>query len=128
VSTSGDEKLPSSINFHWIKSQFFRVIHTDGAFGGLTPQGDIFLSVYNERAPLPDVTVQAVEKGQLGAEITEKRVGKEGIIRELEVGLVMDLRVAKSIHDWLKQRIEILEQLQLAQKPRSVAQESETRK
>ncbi|MGB7281488.1 MAG: hypothetical protein WBE13_04425 [Candidatus Acidiferrum sp.] len=128
MSPLDNDKLPASISFHWIKSQFFRVIHADGAFGGLTPQGDIFLSVFNERAPLPDVTVQAVENGQLGPEITEKRVGKEGIIRELEVGLVMDLRVAKSVRDWLQQRIEVLEQLQQSQNSGQPVEETRTTK
>jgi hypothetical protein len=79
--------------------------------GGLTPRGELFFSIYNERAPLPDVTVQAVEKGQLGKEIIEQRKGSDGIVRELEVGIVMDSNVAKSLVLWLNERIKVAEQM-----------------
>ena len=81
--------------------------------GGYTPQGNLFVSLYSERAPLPDATVQAVEDGRLGRELLEQRQGgKEGVTRELEVGLTMSLNVAKSLVEWLKERIEIAEKIQ----------------
>jgi len=106
------DQLPSSVIFNYIKSNYFRVVHADGAMGGFTPRGHLFVSLYSERAPLPDVTVQAVENGQLGQEIVEQRKSTEGILRELEVGVVMDLNVAKSLATWLKERIDIMEQMQ----------------
>jgi hypothetical protein len=110
---SDSPETPSQIKFTYLKSNYFRVVHTDGAIGGFTPQGNIFVSIYSERAPLPDVTVQAVEGGKIGQEIIEERKGtKEGVIRELEVGFTMNVSVAKSLLEWLKQRIEIAEQLQ----------------
>src|SRR5271157_4913600 len=109
-----------TVKFHYVKSNYFRVVHGDGAFGGLTPRGEVFLSVYSERAPLPDVTVQAVEKGQLGPEIIDQRKGSDGILREIEVGIVMDLAVAKSLIEWLKERVKIVEEYQASAK----AQES----
>jgi hypothetical protein len=111
VSIKADQ-LPSSVIFNYIKSNYFRVVHADGAMGGFTPRGHLFVSLYSERAPLPDVTVQAVENGQLGQEIVEQRKSTEGILRELEVGVVMDLNVAKSLATWLKERIDIMEQMQ----------------
>ncbi|MGB0036504.1 MAG: hypothetical protein WBP79_13625 [Candidatus Acidiferrales bacterium] len=109
---SDREQIPSSITFHYIKSNFFRVVHADGAMGGFTPRGQIFFSLYSERAPLPDVTVQNVENnGQLGNEIIEQRKGSEGILRELEVGVVMDVQVAQSLVVWLQERIKIAEQM-----------------
>ena len=113
MSIKTGDQLPSSVTLHYIKSNYFRVVHADGAMGGFTPRGHLFFSLYSERAPLPDVTVQAVEgTGQLGQEIVEKRQGSEGILRELEVGVVMDLAVAKALVTWLEDRIKILEQLQ----------------
>jgi hypothetical protein len=112
VSIKSGDQLPSSIVLNYIKSNYFRVVHADGAIGGFTPRGQMFMSLYSERAPLPDVTVQAVENGQLGQEIIEQRKSSEGILREIEVGVIMDLNVAKSLAAWLKERIEIMEQIQ----------------
>jgi hypothetical protein len=36
-----DEKaqMPSTLDYHYIKSNFFRVIHVDGIVGSITPNG-----------------------------------------------------------------------------------------
>jgi len=125
VSTKSGSELPSEVTFHYIKSNYFRVIHGDGAMGGLTPRGELFFSIFNERAPLPDVTVQAVENGQLGKEIIEQRKGSDGIVRELEVGIVMDSNVAKSLVLWLNERIKVAEEMKQAANIRG---ESEVKK
>ena len=105
-----DESAPSKLKFHYIKSNFWRVIKADGAIGGITPRGDVFFSLYNERVPLPDVTVQAIENGRLSAEIIEERTTAEGILREIEVGVNMDLDTAKALVRWLQEKIDIIEQ------------------
>lgn len=111
MSGKSRDALPSSVTQNYIKSQFFRVVHADGAVGGFTPRGGIFMSLFSERAPLPDVTVQAVENGQLGQEIIEQRKGSEGIIRELEVGVLMDVNMAESLVAWLQERIKVAKEI-----------------
>jgi hypothetical protein len=126
VTTKTDEQFPSSITFRHINSNYFRVIHADGAIGGFTPRGQLFFNLYSERPPLPEITVQAIENGQLGKEITEKRPPvSEGILREFEVGVVMDMNVAKALAIWLDERIKIYEELQSAATARK---ESEVKK
>jgi hypothetical protein len=94
------------VKFHYIKSNDFRVIHTDGMFGGLTPTGDIFVSLFNQRPPIPQITVQAIkETGELGDEILAERVSKDGIIRQLEVGILMRPDVAEAMVKWLQDRL-----------------------
>jgi|ERR1035441_5640410 hypothetical protein len=97
---------PRTLSFRYYKSQNFRVIHADGAFGGLTPRKGIFLAFYNERFPIPEVTVQELTaEGRLGDEIRSQRQAKEGIIREVEAGIVMDAEVARSLVVWLNEKI-----------------------
>ncbi|HLW54414.1 MAG TPA: hypothetical protein VKW06_16380 [Candidatus Angelobacter sp.] len=55
-----EEKKPVSVCFHYVKSNYFRVIHADGMYGGLTPCGGIFFALYSDRQPLPELTVQSV--------------------------------------------------------------------
>jgi hypothetical protein len=125
VSNKSEGQLPSSVTLNYIKSNYFRVIHADGAIGGFTPKGEMFVSLYNERPPLPDVTVQAIENGQLGAEILEQRRGTEGILREVEVGVVMDVNVAKALVAWLTERINVADQMRADSQ---TARESEVKK
>jgi hypothetical protein len=102
---------PSAVKFHYIKGNFFRVIHADGVIGGLTPHGGIFLSLYSERGAIPQVIEQAVNPdGTLGDE--KGREGKEGIVREVEVGVMLNERTARGIAEWLIKQAKILEAVQ----------------
>lgn len=109
------------INFHYIKSNNFRVVHADGVFGGLTPSGDIFASIFSQRPAIPNLTVNQIkENGELGPEI--ERVSKDGIIRELEVGLAMRPETAEQLIKWLQERVTEFRKLQeIQQKPSSDA-------
>ena len=43
-------KLPKELEFDFIgKSNFFRAIRADGAFGGLAPNGVLHMALYSER-------------------------------------------------------------------------------
>src|SRR5260370_9404548 len=89
------------VKFFYQKGSLFRIVHVDGAIGGLTPSLDLFVSVYNQLAPIPQVTVQEIsEEGGLGDEILADRQTKEGIWREGEVGLIMNFQSPKIFHQW----------------------------
>ncbi len=107
---------PPQLTFNYIKSTQFRVIHVDGAFGGVAPRGHIHMSVYSERVAIPRVIVHQIDKdGKLGKEIIGKRESREGVEREMEVDLVFGLEEAKALHDWLTTQIEQLEKHKLKQ-------------
>ena len=80
------------------KSNYFRVIHVDGFFGGGTPTpGNLMLTVYSHRIPFPkQTTIDA-----MGNEIPSERVANEGMEHEYEASLVMSLMTAKSLSQWL---------------------------
>lgn len=104
----------ASVKFHYIKGNFFRVSHADGAIGNITPAGLIFVGFYSERAAIPQMMVHEINnEGQVGNEFPDQRVAKEGIVRELDVGTVMSVPTAKHFVRWLNQQIEIAERLGL---------------
>ena len=84
------------------KSNYFRVIHVDGFFGGNTPTlGNIMLTVYSHRVPFPETTVIDA----VGNEISSKRKSKAGIENEYEASLVMNHATAKALQVWLNNAI-----------------------
>jgi hypothetical protein len=105
------EPVQQRIQFNYVKSQYFRVVHVDGALGGPTPQGYIHCAVYSERPAIPQVTEHAVtETSSLGpGEIIK---GRTGFVREMDVDLIMSRSTAVEIRDWLSARIEELDKLQ----------------
>lgn len=102
-------EYPEKVRFNYIKSSSFRTIHADGVIGGVTPRLNIAAAFYSERKALPDQIVTAVRDGRLAEEIIEERVSSNSIIRELEANLIMDMNLAKSLVEWLVDKIHEIE-------------------
>ena len=95
-----------TLNFDYLKSSSFRVIHVDGAHGGLSPRGGIQLALFNERIPIPKATTHELSKnGALGSELRDERVSRTAVIREVEIEALMSVETAESLVDWLKEVI-----------------------
>ena len=109
-----EESPPTSIDFHYIKSNSFRVVHADGVWGGPTPRGYLTMAFYSERHPIPQkLTHELKPEGTLGDPIV--RETKQGVVREVEVEVVLDLEMAKGMFEWLKEKIEALDNLRVTQ-------------
>ena len=94
-----------TINFDYIKSNQFRVIHADGVHGGLHPKGyAIQMAFFSERQPIPRRETYNFDGEKLtGIKKTDKR---DAIVREVEVEVILDLDMAISLHKWLSEKIE----------------------
>lgn len=109
AEANGEEK-PKKLRYHLLKSNSFRTIYADGVFGGVTPRLSIAATFFNERHPLPDQLVHAInEDGTLGSEIREERIARDGIVRELEANIIMDVMFAKALVGWLNEKIAFIE-------------------
>lgn len=96
---------PKIININYIKTNTYRTYHVDGVFGGITPNGKIHAQLFVQRLVTPQIIQHELieEEGQLGREI--KRIGKTGVVREIESGIIMDVEMAKIFRDWLDEKI-----------------------
>ncbi len=110
--TTATKTPPKEVEFDFIKSAFFRVVKGDGFFGGLTPSGgNVHMGVYSERSPFPQKVVHELNGAQLGDEMMDRRVGRKAIVRELEVGVSMDIATAVVLRQWLDDKLEQYEKL-----------------
>jgi hypothetical protein len=105
ASDAGGGQTPRRIRVHNIKSNHFRVIHADGVWGGVTPHAMFHMVFFNERQAIPQELVMEVQGTNL-TELRDRRVGKEGFVRELEVEVLMDLSTAQVVRDWLTRNLE----------------------
>lgn len=103
-----DDATPTEITFRFIKSPLYRVIHVDGAWGGLTGRGNIHLAVYSEQSdPPPSLSYRVDEK--TGALIDLPKQEPDPLVRQIESHMIMNRNTAVSIRDWLTNRIELLD-------------------
>ena len=97
------ETNPTSIDFHYAKSNCFKVLHCDGVWGGVTPRGYISMSCYSERYPIPKRL--NCEVGPDGNLKETSRDSKSGIIRQVGVEILMDAKLAESVVAWLNEMV-----------------------
>jgi hypothetical protein len=110
VRKSAPADQPKTVDFHYIKGPDFRSIHVDGAIGGLTTKGFLHVALFTERAAIPQRTTHGVlPDGTLGNEILEKRLSKEGIVRQMEVDLIVNEETARDLRIWLDQMLQDFE-------------------
>ncbi len=100
-----NQKRGEEIEFDFIKSNLFRVVRADGAFGGVAPSGAIHMAIYSERQAIPTKVVHKIEGGRIGPEIPDKREGRAAIVREVEVDVVLEIQQATVLRDWLTDKI-----------------------
>jgi len=105
------EEKPKQINFHYIRSNFFRTVHSEGVLGGLTPFSSIVMNFYSERQVIPRIVTHELNPDMsLGKEI--KKDSREGIIREVEISVSMNLQAARALKEWLEARLKEAEEAQ----------------
>jgi hypothetical protein len=107
-----EKPLPEVLNFDYLKSSQFRVVHADGAFFALTTQGGLTISFFAERQPIPRRVTHKVNKdGSLGEEILDARVVRDAVIRDTEVAVTMTMDTAKRVRDKLDEILKKAEEV-----------------
>lgn len=110
MDESNPAATPNKLRIEYHKSNLFRVVHSDGVYGGTSPRLQLFMAFYSERFPIPRVlTYQTSPTGAPEREVNEERESKEGVLREVEVAVTMDLNSAKGFAVWLNEQIDALE-------------------
>lgn len=112
---------PHNVIFEYIKSPLFRVIHSHGAIGGVTPTGNIHFALYSERNAIPRQTVHSRNPdGTLGDPIPSQTIQRPGIVREMDVDVVMNVAFVPVFIGWLQKiQQQAEEQIQAAMKAKA---------
>ena len=94
----------TSVTFHYLKTQGFRTTYAHGAAIGQNSRGEVVLSPYIERMPIPTQithelgSVSVTEKnvqGTVGKVLSQ--VTREGVVRELDISIVFPPEVALQV-------------------------------
>lgn len=106
-----EEKIPTGakVLIHYSKAPGFRTIHADGVFGGSSPNGtNLNIGFFSERASFPDMVAHEVEEGgrvNTGREV-QRINSRPGVMREIDVNVVMSVEAAKVLRAWLDHHIQ----------------------
>jgi hypothetical protein len=97
-----NDRPSKKVKIDYVKSNLFRVIHTDGATAALNPNGNITINLYSQRFSIPEEVIFNLDReGKLTGEGSiPARQGEDietVVIRELDVLTVMSLETAKDL-------------------------------
>jgi hypothetical protein len=107
-----DDSIPKELVYEFLNSPHYRTVHADGVFGGVTTQGLIHLSFYSEHSSLPSKITFQINEDRIPQEISRENSPSDvNVTREIEIGVMLSLEVAKSTRDWLDGHIKTLENL-----------------
>ena len=108
-TVGASQKPPIQLKVHFIKSSCFRVVHASGAWYGGDGQGNLHLTIFNERTAIPKMTVVNLnEQGLVLGEDLSQRMSREGVIRELEVDIVFSIPSAVEFYRTLGENLKAL--------------------
>jgi hypothetical protein len=107
---------PNQIKFDFLKSNYFRSIHADGVWGGVNGHLEIAMAFFSERPAIPQQITVPIENGKFGNELEDKRVGRDAVIRDVEISVTMNVEVARSFRQWLDERIRAVDEINIKHK------------
>lgn len=108
-ASAGTNQAAQQIPVHFVKSTLFRVIHADGVWFGGDPNGNMHLTFFNERQPIPEKVVATFDRQGVVEDISQRTV-KDGVEREIEVDVVLSLQTAIFINKTLGENLKNIEE------------------
>jgi hypothetical protein len=97
-----DIKQEPQLIIEYSKDPMFRSTHADGIVGGLTPNGQLHIAFFSERAQLPKRHVYTFNAdGSIGPQLPEERNPRETIFRDIQVDVLMTIQAAEGLKSWL---------------------------
>jgi hypothetical protein len=106
-----EPEKPQTIRVHYIKSGGYRAIHADGAICGVVPSRGLHVAFFSERAAIPQsMEHRVMPDGSLGEVLS--KIGKDGVVREIEIDAFMDATTAQSLVDAITNTLHRLAELE----------------
>ena len=96
------------VKFKYFFPDDYRPVYTNGVWGGMNIKGEFEVHFLYDRRPLPLYSTHEIKDGALLGSPKEIESG-ESILRFVQTGVIMDLGTAKSLYDWLGDKLKAFE-------------------
>ena len=105
VTGMGDK----TVRMKYVFKEDYNPAYITGAYGGISPAGELVANFYMERMPIPNsVTYALSESGNLG-EVVSVDPEDFVMVRYVQSGVIMNKAAAVFIRDWLNDQIRKME-------------------
>lgn len=98
----------TEIRFVYLTPENYKLHYVNGAYGGITPRGDMLCNFFFEYRSLPKVEKATLRGDRLIS--TETNESEQEMIRDLKVGVIMTPKEAKNLADWIYSKLKEFEE------------------
>ncbi len=106
----------NKIRFKYVFDDKYDPVYISGAMGGITPKREVVVNFFFERHPIPYSETYSLDNvGVIGQRIDAKPSVKEDMfqfIRTIKSGVILNLKTAKELREFLDHHIALLEELE----------------
>lgn len=95
---------PQELSFLYERADDYRIVASNGAFGGTTTQGDFRIEFYVEAPEVPTTVRHKIVDGRLG-DIIERLPTETRIVRQLQFGVLMSRDQARNLAEWINRHL-----------------------
>lgn len=107
---SQDNKYPHRIRYEYEFEPKTRLNLAHGVWGGINPQGEVELNFYTESDKMPPFSERIVAPdGSFGHEMAPYDDDVRVITRSIHSRVVLSYHTARSVLEWLEDKVEALE-------------------
>ena len=107
---SQDRAYPHRIRYEYDQDPQSRLNYAHGVWGGINPQGEIEINFYMESDKMPPFSERLVAPdGSFGHEMAPYDDDVRVITRYIHSRVVLNYHTARSILEWLEDKVEALE-------------------
>jgi hypothetical protein len=119
INSKGEQHMSQKkpeLTFKYIFSDDYNPVYVNGAHGGVTPRGELVISFYLERQPLPNsITHELTASGTIGRESGAAPEDlNSSLVRFVSSGVVLNHQTAREIHFWLGEKLKEMEAIEQA--------------
>lgn len=104
-------KKAKKIKFIYNKPQDYRIYPVNGVWGGVSGRGDLICNFFVEHHEVPKEEVLALKEDGSLEPIKEKPKEQVNVIRDLQVGILVNREQAISIANWILEKVKEFEKV-----------------
>lgn len=99
--------MSENMRFKYVFPDDYNPVYVNGAYGGISPRGEITMNFYLERSPVPREELRTVNSdGTVGDQV---KLNPEDlthiIVRYVSAGVIMSPETARLIYTWLGEHL-----------------------
>lgn len=105
-----EKKEKVELEFVYEYDPAYRIVASNGIWGGMTPRGDFRIDFFVESQAVPERITNIIEDGKLGKEISRTPPARL-VSRRLQMGVLLSPGEVKSIADYLNEQLKKFKQV-----------------